>query len=299
MAARTPKPDARRTRLPALWQSGLSQLAARLQRGIAAAWWPELARVTQLRAEVQRFGGSAWHKIAERWPALAELVRERKRTISARYRPPEPRASEPPALSVEAVDALVAQLMASSSWHARASAALSLGHVPSDDVVQALVRALRDPSVEVAVAAVDALTHHDSELAERELLAVLDNADGYFSPVTRVAAISALARRLDVSQFGPVFAAVRDIDAEVSIAAIAVIVDRMPRSAGSHLLPLLRDKSGYFLPIVRLAAANALERVGALHGGIAHELLYAESDPALRRVLERAQYLTEQALPGE
>lgn len=252
-----------------------------------------IGRVRALPAQVQRFGAAAWHRIAARWPALAELVREPR----ARS---QPSAAEPlRSLSVEAVDALVAQLMASSSWQTRAAAALSLAHVTSDGVVQALVRALRDPSVEVAVAAVDALAHHDDLLAEGELLAVLDNRDGYFSPVTRVAAISALARRLSLIHFGPVIAAVRDIDAEVSIAAVAVIAERMPGAAGTYLLPLLRDQSGYYLPIVRLAAASALEHAGVLHHDIACDLLHAESDPAVRRVLERAQYLTEQALPGE
>lgn len=297
--AKRSKPGSGNARLPALWRGGLTDLLSRVRDGLASALRPELLRVDQLGVRAQRFGGAAWHTIAARWPALSELVRERKRAISARYRPAEREAPPPPQLSVEAVDALVAQLMASSSWQARAAAALSLGHVPSEGVVQALVRALRDPSVEVAVAAVEALAHHADPIAERELLAVLENPEGFFSPVTRVAAISALARRLSVESFGPVFAAVRDIDAEVSIAAIAVIADRLPGAAGTHLLPLLRDKSGYFLPIVRLAAANALERAGALHGGLARELLHAETDPAVRRVLERTQYLSEQPAPGE
>ena len=219
--------------------------------------------------------------------------------VSARYRPP-PVAAEPRApLSVEAIDALIAQLIASSSWQMRQAAALSLANVQSDGVVQALVRALRDPSVEVAVAAADALALHEDVLAEGELLAVLDNRDGYYSPLTRVAAISALSRRRSLVHFGPVLAAVRDMDAEVSIAALGMIAERMPGACGSYLLPLLRDRSGYFLPIVRLAAANALELAGVLHGDIARAMLGSEPDPAVRRVLERAQYLTEQALPGE
>ena len=271
MAKRSSRTDVRRSLLPALWHGGLHALVQRVRDGLVSVLPPE-------------------------------LVREKKRAVSARYRPraPQPSAAgAADALSVEAVDALVAQLMASSSWQARAAAALSLGQVHSDGVVQALVRALRDPSVEVAVAAAEALTHQEDVQAEGELLAVIDNRDGYFSPVTRVAAISALSRRLPLPHFGPVFAALRDIDAEVSIAAVAVIAERMQSSSGTYLLPLLRDQSGYFLPIVRLAAANALEHAGVLHSAIAQELLHLEHDPAVRRVLERAQYLTDQPLAGE
>ena len=166
-------------------------------------------------------------------------------------------------------------------------------------MVQALVRALRDSSVEVAVAAADALEQHPEEAATEGLLCVLQNPDGYFSPVTRVAAISALAPRLDAARFDPVFAAVRDIDAEVSIAAAAVITERMPSSASAQLLHVLSDTSGFYLPIVRLAVANALERAGLLHAAVVDELLWSERDPPVRRVLERASHLTGEVLLGK
>jgi HEAT repeat protein len=134
--------------------------------------------------------------------------------------------------------------------------------------------------------------------AQAALLSVLANAEGYFNPVTRVAAISGLARQLDVNSFGPVFAAVRDIDAEVSIAAVAMIADRLPTAAATHLFPLLRDTTGFYLPIVRLAAANALERAGCLHSGVVAELLAQENDASVRRVLERAQYLSVATVVG-
>lgn len=243
--------------------------------------WREL---TPLRGEAQRFGSEAWQKIAARWPALAELIGERK---VARVRQRQKSVPQP-----ETTDALIVQLMASGSWQARAGAALSLAHHSGEGVVQALVTALRDESVEVAVAAADALVRHPEDAATQGLLCVLQNEEGYFSPVTRVAAISALAERLDAAQFAPVFAAVRDIDAEVSIAAAAVITERMPASASAQLLHVLRDTSGFYLPIVRLAVANALERAGLLHAGVVDELLPSERDPSVRRVLERASHLT-------
>jgi hypothetical protein len=243
-----------------------------------------------LGSQAQRFGGKAWSRIAARWPALAELARE-QHEVRRQRRPPRPVVTGVPASS-EAIDALIAQLMVATAWQARASAAMSLAHVTAEGVVPALVRALRDQSVEVAVAAAEALSNQYDDLAVGELLQVLENRDGYFSPVTRVAAITGLARRLDVARFDPVFAALRDIDAEVSIAAVAVIADRVPSKAGSLLLPVLCDKSGYYLPLVRLAVANALERSGALHAGVVGDLLLHEHDPSVQRVLERAKYLT-------
>jgi hypothetical protein len=54
------------------------------------------------------------------------------------------------------------------------------------------------------------------------------------------------------------------------------------------LLPILEDQSGFFLPLVRLAAANALTRAGALGPDLAVQLLGAEQAQSVRRVLERA-----------
>jgi hypothetical protein len=276
------KLELRTPRLRSLLESGVSQLLSRVR---ARPWHQDVERV-------QRIGSEAWRTVAARWPALADLVRERT-IVRARYQPPSVNAPEPP-LSVESISALVAQLTASPSWQARSSAAISLGHVEADSVVPALVRALRDPSVEVSVSVVDALASHHEPEATSALLTVLKNEEGYFSPITRVSAISALARRLSVDELGPVFTATRDIDAEVSIAAIAVIAERAPALASDKLLPILRDGNGYFLPVVRLAVANALERAGVLNETVSYELLQSEGDPAVRRVLERAKYFMAQ-----
>ena len=273
------KIELRTPRLRSWLEQGLTQLVARVQ---GRDWQRDVER---LEAEVQHFGDQAWRRIAARWPALADLVRETN-AVRARYRPAQHVQSE--ALSIEAIDALIAQLIAADSWRARVSAALALAHVDGDGVVLALVQALRDSSAEVAVAAVDALTHQTDPQAAAALLSVLANKEGFFNPVTRVAALAGLSRRLRLDELAPVFAAVRDIDAEVSIAAIAVISERAPVHAPEHLLPILRDPAGYFLPLVRMAAANALDRAGYLTPAVCGELLQTEGDPALRRVLEHA-----------
>jgi hypothetical protein len=281
MGNRSFKLELRSPRLHRWLEQGLSHLLDKVRGTVT--WTFELQRA-------QRFGGGAWQTVAGRWPALADLVRERK-LVRARQRSTQAVAPQPGPLENDAIEALIAQLSAASSWQARASAAMTLAHVDGEGVGPALLRALRDSSVEVAVAAVDALGGRADAPAIDALLGVLQNSDGYFNPVTRVAAITGLARRPDLTNVEPLLAAVRDIDAEVSIAAIAVIAERLPDIAEAQLSPLLRDHSGYYLPLVRLAAANALERSGSLHAGVAAELLQTESDPALRRVLERAQYV--------
>ena len=164
----------------------------------------------------------------------------------------------------------------------------ALPAVGADGVVAGLVRALSDPSVEVAVAAIQALSTRNEPRIDSALLEVATSTDGYFSPVTRARAIDALAKRLAPSELGPIFDAVRDVDADVSVAAIAAIGENAPHAAGSVLLPLLRDCSGYYLPLVRLAATQALEHAGALTQDVAGQLLEDEGDADVRRVLEDA-----------
>jgi hypothetical protein len=142
MANRSFKVELHTPKLRMWLEQGLGELFNRVKRVHGGAWQADIER---LGDEVQRFGGTAWERITARWPALAELVRDRK-LVSARYRPaaktPDPAAVQ--VLSVEAIEALVAQLLAASAWQARASAALSLAHVDAEGVVPALLRALRD-----------------------------------------------------------------------------------------------------------------------------------------------------------
>jgi HEAT repeat protein len=248
---------------------------------------PELERVG---GQVQRLGESAFARLLKRWPALEDLVAEPANAIRRRRRSaPKSSATNGSSgpLDEAALEMLVAQLVAAPHWQKRASAAESLAQLDGEGVFEALTRALRDTSVEVAIAAIDALARRQDNPSRDALRIVLDNRDGYFSPVTRVAALSALGRMLDDAELGPVMACVRDLDAEVSIAAIAVAADRKPETATEYLLPVLQDASGYFLPLVRLAAANALTRADALTPQLAQQLLDREEATAVRRVLER------------
>jgi HEAT repeat protein len=248
---------------------------------------PELERVGD---QVQRIGERTFARLAKRWPALGDLIAEpaqaiRRRTRSVRKASATNGSTGP--LDEAALELLVVQLVAAPNWQSRASAAEELAMLDGEGVLEALTRALRDPSVEVAISAIDALARRQDKASLDALRVVLDNHDGYFSPVTRVAALTALGRMLSDSELGPLVARVRDLDAEVSIAAIAVVADRKQTTAAEHLLPILRDTSGYFLPLVRLAATNALTKAGALTPQLAQQLLDREEAAAVRRVLER------------
>jgi HEAT repeat protein len=179
-------------------------------------------------------------------------------------------------------------LSSAEDWRRRASAAERLAAAEADGVVAGLVRALSDPSVEVAVAAIQALSGRREPRIDSALLEVVKSTDGYYSPMTRAAAISVLTRRLARSELAPIFDAVRDVDADVSVAAIAAIGEHAPHAASSVLLPLLMDRSGYYLPLVRLAATKALKSVGALTPDVAGQLLEGELDPAVCVLLEDA-----------
>jgi hypothetical protein len=252
--------------------------------------------VERMGGQVQRLGERAWKRILKRWPALAPLVAEpvtravrQRRTGAATPAPAVTAPTNGAAHHDEAaIDVLVLQLVAASTWQSRLAAAETLALQDGEGVFEALRHALRDPSVEVAVAAVEAIAQRQAPAARAALQAVVENRDGYFSPMTRVAAISALGPRLLDDELEPIIACVRDLDAEVSIAAIAVLADRKSASAATPLLPVLTDPSGYFLPVVRLAAANALAFAGALTPDLATQLLQHEQSEAVHHVLARA-----------
>ena len=140
---------------------------------------------------------------------------------------------------------------------------------PARDDIAALITQLRDPSAEVAAVAALKLGSQPTAEAASALREVLTNADGYFNPLTRVAALQAFTHALPPSpgpnELAPLLALVRDIDAEVSMAAIDAVAQRAPANVAiDRLLPVVLDDSGYFLPSVRAAASRALERAGLL-----------------------------------
>jgi HEAT repeat protein len=268
-----------------------SRLVAMAQMRLA----PALERVLKsaLGARVQRMGAQALRRVAARFPALAELVGLRP---AAQHQVAIARSAEhvhlassdsilvAPALPVAA---LRDRLAHDPAWQQRARAAADLAHADAQDAVEPLLRALQDPSAEVASAAIESLAFFPSARTTAAFELVLANRDGYFSPVTRAAAVVGLARVSGDAAPRSLLEALSDVDAEVSLAAIAALSEHAPARSAAPILAIASDRSGYYLPFVRLAAANALVRGAALSHETALQLRRSEPDPAVRRALEQ------------
>lgn len=217
----------------------------------ARSWLLQLdARMPMaVRMPVQHFRSHIWRRATERFPALEGL----RVQVTAAY--PAPRGST-------AVQYL----------RARPPDAGPVVRNTEGDIAT-LVRALREPSAEVAASAAIALGEcMDPQLepmCRAALRETLSNADGYFNPLVRIAALQSLVRRLGTppapGELEPLLAVVRDVDAEVSMAAIAAVaLHAPPNVALDRLLPVMLDDTGFFLPVVRNTATQALERAGLL-----------------------------------
>jgi HEAT repeat protein len=248
----------------------------------------------RLPVPVQELSERALVAAAARWPIFAELMGMPASTAGSAASPvthgtpssaPRSQPETEPVQPAPSVPELLAQLERSPQWQKRAQAAAQLANLSAPAALAGLLRALRDPSADAAAAVVDALAARREPAATSALLEVVSNADAYFHPLTRVAAIHGLAEKLEGEALKPLLSAVQDVSAEVSIAAIAAVATRAPGEAG-HLIHVLREHSGFFLPQVRLAAARVLTQTGALSASEAEQLLSHESDPSVRELLQ-------------
>lgn len=248
----------------------------------------------QMTARLPRFAGlvvagvdrlSEWWKeetpdtAAERWPSSAAAVSGHPEKSAAADSTPVERTT----------DDWLAQLQTAESFGDRVTAAQRLAGEASPAVVSALTIALRDRSVEVACAAARSLGQlgRNDTAAQRALWSAFDNTEGYFSAWVRAAALSALGACLPEQELAGVFRGIQDNDAEVSVAAIGVALERVPEQTPRYVIPVLADDLGYYLPIVRLAAARALERSATVGDAALADLLQREQDPEVRAVLRR------------
>jgi len=238
-------------------------------------------RLTQ-RLVTQRFGTQLWQRITTRFPALdevlADLTNLDDRSTTAPFTPAPVTASVPtPSNATNLDDNNTSPPNASKNGtvtpvatQLRPKTVEPVQHVGD---VPALLRALRDPSAEVAAAAATALSHVNDPAVVAQchdaLLEVLDNHEGYFNPLVRVSALQALVHELrgqaSMAELSPLLRAIRDVDAEVSMAAIAAVAAHAPVDVViDRLSPIVLDSTGFYLPIVRNAATRALERIGRL-----------------------------------
>ncbi len=239
--------------------------------------------VARLPAPAQKRAGSALQKAASRWPALMRLVGMTPTTPQANGMPP----AVPEIISDElARQATLVRLRGADDYTDRVRAAGSLAHADDAEVTAALVAALRDRSSEVATQAAESLGHHRNEVSTAALRGALENRDGFYSPETRASAVRALGSLLPENEAGVLASAVADIDATVSLSAIAALADRDERTSAQTLIDVLENRAGFYLPLTRQAAARALFRLKHCDRDRVRGLLEAESDATVRNELQ-------------
>lgn len=247
-----------------LWlRPALGPLQTLMNKLRALPWPGPLQRLTERGIE----------RLGARMPELLEL-------LGRAPAPTKPRQTAP---STASLDALLAQLGAR-DFRTRLKAVQALAHHPGESSTRALIGALRDRSVEVAVDAVHVLGSSAGASAQATLREVLDNPEGYYHPLVRAAAVHALGK-LGSSDGLRIEQALRDGDAEVSIAAIAALSLAAPARASEALAGVIENADGFFLPITRLAAARGLSRLPPLPGARITQLSAAEGHAEVRDVL--------------
>ncbi|HMI93285.1 MAG TPA: hypothetical protein VK509_18065 [Polyangiales bacterium] len=110
--------------------------------------------------------------------------------------------------------------------------------------------------------AVERLAVSADPRAHAALLAAVCNQDGLLHPLPRVAALRALAADAHGPALAAIVAAVSGVSAELSLAAIAVLVQYAPEHAAEPIRRVVDDRTGYFAPEVRAAAESALLQLG-------------------------------------
>ncbi len=249
----------------------------------------DLVRALPWPLPAQRIAKRGLTALAYKFPAIADLLdatqgKKPRPDVRTTQRNPQPRAQT--AMASSDLPALLTQLQAR-GWVERSSAAQALAGRVEPAAQAALIAALRDRSVEVAVNAASSLGVTGSDTARDALLQIVDNAEGFYSPMTRAAAVTALGRVLPHGAHARLRLALHDPDVEVSIAAIAALIERHDPDTATQLTHILEDDHHFFLPITRLAAARGLERMRGLPAPTARGLLERESDDAVQQVLQR------------
>ena len=87
------------------------------------------------------------------------------------------------------------------------------------------------------------------------------------------------------NQATPVVSAVADVDALVSLAAIAALAERDETTSAGALMGVLENRAGFYLPLTRQAAARALMRLQNYEPDRLRRLLETEYDATVRETL--------------
>lgn len=244
--------------------------------------------VARLPAPAQKLAVSALHRVAGRWPALMRLVGMVPRGARTNGAPPSVVSNGVAGGVSDKVkrQETLSRLRGADDYAERARAAGALAHANDAESTAALVAALRDRSSEVAAQAAEALGHHRNAIATAALRGALENRDGFYSPETRASAVRALGSLLPESEAGVLASAVADVDATVSLSAIAALADRDERTSAQALIGVLENRAGFYLPLTRQAAARALFRLRHCDAARVRSILEGEMDQTVRDELQ-------------
>jgi hypothetical protein len=246
-----------------------------------------------LPPRVQQIGLRAMSPVVKRWPTVAVLLG----LVPEDHAPPSSQGidfttparvatSSSTDASTSSTQAWLTALAGNSEAALRIRAVRALADSALPAVTAALCGALRDPSAEVASEAADALRHHRGHDVIAALSSVVENADGYFAGGVRAAAIRTLSAILPHGGGQAIVDAVADADAEVSVAAIAGVVDRNEPGGGAALFAVLENPRGYYVALARGAAARGMRKLVTPPDPVRlRALLEAENDREIRDVL--------------
>jgi HEAT repeat protein len=157
---------------------------------------------------------------------------------------------------------LLLEKLASADSAERAAAARELGRLSDVMALPALITALSDVDADVAREAAVSLGLLRNGAAVEPLLAVLNNRDGYFHCVVRIAATRSLGQLRDLRAVEPLLDAIKDPIAEASAEAIRALASLPDPRSLPAFLEVVRNGHGFFLATTRFAAILGLAQIG-------------------------------------
>jgi len=149
----------------------------------------------------------------------------------------------------------------------RATAAGALGRMMDVAAVPALIEGLNDADADVARETAASLGVLGSPAAVEPLIAVLNNRDGYFHSVVRIAATHSLGQLRDPRAVVPLLNAIRDPIAEASAEAIRALALLPDSRILPAFLEVVRNEHSFYLATTRRAAIFGLAQIGGKQAG--------------------------------
>ena len=198
----------------------------------------------------------------------SSATESQKAVASAATHPDKPQAADKNVAELTAAGPEVESLqrpleeLASPDSIRRAKAAGALGRRADVAAVPALIVALGDSDADVAREAAASLGLLGSAEAVEPLIAVVNNRDGYFHSVVRIAATHSLGQLRDLRAVVPLLNAVRDPVAEASAEAIRSLASLPDPRGLPAILDVVRNERGFFLATTRRAAILGLAQIG-------------------------------------